>query len=53
MERLLAFGLAAILGLIPAFIASHKGRNFFLWWLYGWGLFLIALIHSIFMKSKK
>lgn len=25
----------ALLGLIPAFIAKHKGRNFALWWLYG------------------
>lgn len=40
------------LGLIPAFIAKHKGRNFFLWWLYGWGFFILALPHSLLMSHK-
>jgi len=38
------------LGLIPAFIARSKGRNFWLWWLYGFGFFLIAFIHSLFLR---
>ncbi len=42
--------VAAILGLIPAFIASSKGRSFALWWVYGLLLFIVALIHSIFIK---
>jgi len=40
---------AAILGLIPAFIAQRKGRDFFSWWLYGAALFIFAIIHSIFI----
>lgn len=48
--EILAF--AALLGLIPAAIASSKGRSFFVWWVYGALLFLIALIHAIVMKSE-
>ncbi|RDH86393.1 MAG: zinc ribbon domain-containing protein [endosymbiont of Escarpia spicata] len=40
-----------IIGLIPAAIASSKERSFFLWWLYGMAIFIIALPHSIIMKS--
>lgn len=43
----------ALLGLIPAFIAKHKGRNFALWWLYGFALFLIAFIHSLCLSKTK
>lgn len=51
MELLPVFIVSAILGLIPAFIAKEKGRDFALWWLYGTFLFLIALIHSIVMSA--
>lgn len=44
------FILAVLLGLIPAFIASKKGRNFFLWWFYGVMLFIVALPMAILMK---
>ncbi len=47
--EILIIGL--IIGLIPAAIASSKGRSFFLWWVYGTLLFIIAIIHSIVMKS--
>uniref|UniRef100_UPI0011A454A4 zinc ribbon domain-containing protein n=1 Tax=Yersinia aldovae TaxID=29483 RepID=UPI0011A454A4 len=43
--------IAAILGLIPAFIAQSKGRSFGLWWLYGSLIFIVALIHSIFISG--
>lgn len=33
----------AVLGLIPAFIARAKGRNFFDWWFFGSALFFVAL----------
>ncbi len=36
---------AALLGLIPAGIAKNKGYSFGAWWLYGWMLFIVALIH--------
>jgi len=37
----------AFLGLLPAAIAASKGRDFFMWWLYGSALFIIALPHAI------
>jgi cytochrome c-type biogenesis protein len=45
--------ILAIIGLIPAFIASKKGKNFLDWWLFGAGLFPIAFPMSIIMKSAK
>ena len=39
-----------LLGLIPAMIASSKGRSFFAWYIYGCLLFIIALPHSIIAK---
>lgn len=50
MEILL---IAAIIGLLPAAIASSKGRSFVLWWLYGAGLFLFAMIHAIVLKPTQ
>lgn len=44
--------VAAFLGLIPATIAKNKGYSFGLWWLYGWMLFIIAFIHSLFLFDK-
>lgn len=38
------------LGLIPAFVARKKGRNFYVWHAYGWALFIVALIHSLLLK---
>ncbi len=37
----------AIVGLIPAFIAKKKERNFILWWIYGTIVPVIAFIHSL------
>jgi cytochrome c-type biogenesis protein len=52
--RILLFGLLglAILGLIPAGIAARKGRNFGDWWLFGAGLFPIALVAALVIKPK-
>jgi hypothetical protein len=44
--------LASLLGLIPAFIAARKGRNFGLWWVYGSMIFIVALFHSLLLKPK-
>ncbi|MBZ0268359.1 zinc ribbon domain-containing protein [bacterium] len=44
--------VAAIIGLIPAAIASSKGRSFVGWWLYGAALFLFAMIHAIVIKPS-
>jgi hypothetical protein len=45
--------VAALLGLIPAAIAQPKGRSFGLWWLYGFLLFIVALIHSLMLDEAK
>ncbi len=42
---------AALLGLIPASIAAGKGRSFLLWWVYGFLLFIVALVHSLIIKA--
>lgn len=39
--------ICAVLGCIPAAIASGKGRSFGLWWVYGALLFIVALIHAL------
>lgn len=39
--------IAVIIGLIPAAIAQSKGHNFFLWWLFGAALFIVALPVSL------
>lgn len=48
----IALLIAAFLGLIPAIIAASKGRNFILWWFYGWMLFIVAFIHSLCIRRK-
>lgn len=45
--------LAILIGLIPAAIAHSKGRSFFLWWLYGAALFIIALPHALLIKADQ
>jgi len=44
------FFVLLLLGLLPAYIAMNKGRNFLLWWAYGTVLFLIAIFHAIMLK---
>ena len=41
------FIAAVLLGLVPAFIAQSKGRSFAGWWLYGFLLFIIAIVHVL------
>lgn len=50
MEVLL---FACLLGIIPAMIASSKGRSFGAWWLYGAMIFIIALPHSILIGADQ
>lgn len=44
--------IPAGLGLIPAIIAENKGYSFGLWWLYGWLLFIVAIIHVSLIPDK-
>jgi hypothetical protein len=52
MEALSILIVAAVLGLIPAWIASSKDHDFFLWWLFGAVLFIIALPVAILIQPK-
>jgi cytochrome c-type biogenesis protein len=49
---LIIFIALIFLGLIPAFIASKKGRQFVDWYLFGVGLFPIALPMSLLIKPE-
>src|ERR1022692_432758 len=40
-----------LLGLIPAAVAQSKGHSFFVWWVYGAALFIVALPHALMMKA--
>lgn len=51
--EMLVISAAIILGLLPAGIAQRKGRSFFLWWLYGALLFLVAFIHSLVLAPTE
>lgn len=42
---IIALLTAAGLAFIPAYIAKDKGYSFGIWWLYGWLLFIVAIIH--------
>lgn len=44
--------IVLIIGIIPAMIASSKGRSFFLWYIYGVCFFIIALVHSILISKN-
>ena len=52
-ELLIMLFFAAILGLIPGFIAKSKGSSFGAWWLYGFLIFIAAIIHVLFIPNKK
>ncbi|TPL05600.1 zinc ribbon domain-containing protein [Mesorhizobium sp. B2-4-16] len=45
--------VAVLIGLLPAAIASSKGRSFVLWWIYGAALFIVALPHALIMRSDQ
>ena len=47
------FLIAIVIGLIPAIIAKNKEKNFFVWWIYGALIFIVALPHSILLKPDK
>ena len=44
--------IAAGLAFIPANIAKKKGYSFGLWWVYGWLLFIVAIIHVNLIPDK-
>jgi hypothetical protein len=52
MEYVVIFVVAALLGLIPAKIAQSKGYAFGKWWVYGFLIFIVAIIHACVLESK-
>ncbi len=51
-DLLEVFKFAVVIGLIPAFIARNKGKNFLIWWFYGAMMFIVALPHSLLIKPE-
>jgi cytochrome c-type biogenesis protein len=51
MYLLIGIIIAGLVGLIPAWIASKKGRNFYDWWFFGTTLFPIALPYALIIKD--
>lgn len=47
------FVIALVIGLAPAAIAASKGRNFFVWWIYGALLFIVAIVHALVMRPDQ
>lgn len=45
--------VGALLGLIPAFIASNKGRSFGAWYIYGFCLFIFAFFHALLIPNTE
>ncbi|MFQ5784701.1 MAG: hypothetical protein ACE5H8_07735 [Alphaproteobacteria bacterium] len=43
--------LGVIGGLWPAAIARRKGRNLWLWWLYGIAFPVISWLHAMFLPA--
>ncbi len=43
----------SLLSLIPAAIARSKGKSFGAWWVYGFFLWPIAVIHAAVMKPDR
>jgi hypothetical protein len=40
------------MALIPASLAANKGHRYGYWWLYGFLLFPVALIHAFMMPAR-
>ena len=51
MEIFLGATVLFLIALIPARIASSKGKNFANWWLYGVALFIVALVHALLLQT--
>jgi hypothetical protein len=53
MEIVIFAFFALITSFIPGLIARSKGRSFVTWWLYGFVLFPVALLHSLLIKRDE
>ena len=50
---LIGIFLALFVGLLPAYLAFRKGRNFFDWWVFGAVLFPVALVVVLLIKPRQ
>ena len=53
MEVIFSIVISGLLASIVANIASNKGRSFSKWFMYGFLIWPIALIHSIAIKKDE
>jgi len=44
--------IALLAGLLPAYLAKRKGRNFYDWWVFGAVLFPVALVVVLLIKPR-
>ncbi len=44
--------IAAVLAFLPASIAKRKGKSFGVWYLYGFLIWIIAIIHAISLPER-
>lgn len=51
MEWIWWIFIAAAAAVLPAYIASTKGKSFFLWWIYGTVLLPVAFVHAIIIGN--
>ena len=51
MDLVVVLTISAALGIIPGKIAERKGHSFWIWWFYGWMLFIFAIIHVQFIED--
>ncbi len=49
---MIGFLFLLVIALLPAWIASEKGRSFVKWYIYGVLLWIIALLHSLLIKGS-
>jgi len=53
MELISVLIFAALLGLIPAKIASDKGKSFGLWWFFGFMIWIVAFPLSLIIGKDE
>jgi len=53
MGFIIILAFFGLLPLLPAKIAQSKGREFGLWYVYGFFLFLIAIIHALLLSPTQ
>jgi len=44
--------VAAVIALLPAYIAHRKGHNFLVWYAYGVVFWLLAVIHVLVLEPR-